>query len=58
MKLERAIFEDNEAAQKAADKRALDDSAAGRVVDHDKVAEWLQKWSKPDEKPMPDSWRG
>ena len=57
MKPERAIFEDKEAAEKAADKRALDDIAAGRVIDHAKVAEWLEKWGTPDEKPLPDSWR-
>lgn len=57
MKPERAIFEDKEAAEKAADERALDDIAEGRVVDHDKVAEWLEKWGTPDEKPLPDSWR-
>jgi predicted transcriptional regulator len=55
MKPERAIFEGEEAAEKAADRRALDDIAAGRVVDHAKVAEWLEKWGTPDEKPLPDS---
>jgi predicted transcriptional regulator len=40
-----------------AETRALDeaeaDVAAGRVVPHDQVAEWLKSWGEPDELPCP-----
>ena len=57
MKPERAIFEDKEAAEAAAEARALGDIQAGRVVDHAEVAAWLEKWGTPEEKPLPDLWR-
>lgn len=44
------------AAEAAADARAEADIAAGRVVDHDKVREWLAKWGSEDEAPAPPEW--
>ena len=35
------------------DARAEADVAAGRVVSHAKVVEWLRSWGKPDELPCP-----
>jgi predicted transcriptional regulator len=32
------------------------DILAGRVVPHEKVAEWLKTWGTPDFKPMPREW--
>lgn len=34
----------------AADARALEDIAAGRVHDHAVVAEWLKTWGTPDQR--------
>ena len=43
-----------------ADERALQegeaDAAAGRVVPHEEVAEWLKTWGTPEEQPPPKSW--
>ena len=36
--------------------RARADVAAGRVIPHDDVAEWLSRWGTPDETPMPPEW--
>ena len=36
--------------------RAEEDMAAGRVVPHEEVADWLRTWGKPDAKPMPREW--
>jgi predicted transcriptional regulator len=40
-----------------AEKRAIDeaeaDVAAGRVVPHEDVVEWLRSWGTPDELPCP-----
>ena len=40
----------------AIDARAEADIAAGRVVEHTKVAEWLKTWGTPDERPAPPEW--
>ena len=32
------------------------DIAAGRLIAHEDVAEWLKTWGAPDEKPAPESW--
>lgn len=32
------------------------DIAAGRVISHEEVAEWLKTWGTPDEKPAPAHW--
>lgn len=58
MKPERPIFEEPDpAVDAAADKRALDDIEAGRLIDHREVAAWLGKWGTPEEQPAPRKWR-
>lgn len=58
MGTERAIFDQTDvAAEKDADARAAADHAAGRIVDHEKVAAWLAKWGTDEEVPMPPEWR-
>lgn len=43
-----------------ADARAIAegeaDMAAGRVVPHEQVAEWLKTWGTPASRPPPRSW--
>lgn len=57
MGIERAIFDqDDVTADTDADARADADYAAGRTVDHEKVAAWLAKWGTADETPMPPEW--
>ena len=58
MNAERDIFDRHnaDAADRVADAEADADLAAGRVVDHAKVVEWLSKWGTPDEKPAPPEW--
>lgn len=57
MNIERPIFEDeDEEAEAASIARAEADIAAGRVVPHSEVREWLAKWGTPDETPMPPEW--
>lgn len=58
MNAERDIFDrrDADAADRIADAEADADLAAGRVVDHAKVVEWLSKWGTPDENPAPPEW--
>lgn len=38
------------------DAQALADVAAGRVVPHEKVVEWLRTVGTPDHRPMPREW--
>ena len=38
------------------DLRAEADIAAGRYVDHVKVAEWLRTWGTDAEHPVPPEW--
>ena len=40
----------------AADAEAEADIAAGRVIPHEKVAEWLKTIGTPDFRPMPREW--
>lgn len=48
------IFEDiDEEAEARAIVEARADVAAGRVVPHEKVAEWLRSWGTPNELPCP-----
>ena len=42
--------------QKASDRRALADIAAGRVVPHEEVVKWLRTWGTPEEGPPPAEW--
>lgn len=51
----RSIFDTppDDATEAEADARAEADVAAGRVVSHAKVVEWLRSWGKPDELPCP-----
>jgi predicted transcriptional regulator len=46
----------DEAAETAADQEGLAQLEAGLGVPHAEVAEWLDTWGKPDEKPAPTSW--
>ncbi|QJU60888.1 antitoxin [Sphingomonas sp. AP4-R1] len=50
----RAIFGPENDDARLAQARA--DIAAGRVVPHEKVAEWLKTWGKPDAGPPPREW--
>jgi predicted transcriptional regulator len=43
-------------AEAAPIARARADIAAGRVVDHAEVAEWLKTWGTEQERPMPREW--
>ncbi len=38
------------------DAQADADFAAGRVVPHEKVREWLARWGTPAETPLPPEW--
>jgi predicted transcriptional regulator len=40
------------------DAQAEADIAAGRVIPHEKVMEWVAKWGTPEETPIPPEWRG
>jgi predicted transcriptional regulator len=46
-------IEPDEAWEAHLDAEAEADVAAGRVVPHAKVAEWLKSWGTPDELPCP-----
>lgn len=52
-----SIFSDHDAE---ADARSLADAeadiAAGRVVSHKDVVEWLKTWGTPQEGPPPAKW--
>ena len=55
--LEKSILGDltsEEDARRLAEAEA--DIAAGRLVPHSEVAEWLKTWGTPDEKPAPAHW--
>lgn len=60
MKPESSIFDqapaDSLGANDAAMAEAEADMAAGRVVAHDKVAEWLKTWGTAEEASAPASW--
>ena len=43
-------------AEAASIARARADIAAGRVVEHEKVVEWLKTWGTKDEHPVPPEW--
>jgi predicted transcriptional regulator len=51
----KSIFdvEPDEALEARLDSEAEADYAAGRVVPHDKVVEWLKSWGTPHELPRP-----
>lgn len=54
---EASIFDvDDEEAAARALAEAEADIAAGRVVPHEQVAEWLDTIGTPHQKPMPSSW--
>lgn len=44
----------NAALEARLDAAAEADVAAGRVVPHAQVVEWLKSWGKPDELPRPE----
>ena len=57
MKFEPSLFDDateDEAAEAAADARAEDDIAAGRIVSHDAVGRWLESWGTANPLPKPE----
>ena len=55
---EPSIFDEiDEAAEERALAEAEADVAAGRVVPHERVREWLASIGTPDESPPPFSWR-
>lgn len=54
---EASIFDlEDEEADARALAEAEADIAAGRVVPHDQVAEWLDTIGTPRQKPMPSEW--
>ena len=56
-KPEPSLFDESDPGHDARREAEADaDAAAGRVVPHHLVAEWLRKVGTPDEEPMPDSW--
>ncbi|MEM1050931.1 MAG: antitoxin [Pseudomonadota bacterium] len=57
MNVENSLFEkDNDKALAEADARALADIKAGRVVENDKVIQWLKTWGTENEGPPPAEW--
>jgi predicted transcriptional regulator len=48
------ITDDERDARREAEAQA--DIAAGRVVPHDEVREWLKTWGTPEETPAPAHW--
>ena len=57
MKPDKALFSTDHATAEAASlAKAEQDIAAGRVVAHEEVAEWLKAWADGDRKPMPREW--
>ncbi len=50
------VDETDDEAEAAADTEGLADIAAGRVVPHADVAEWLDTWGRDDETPAPAEW--
>jgi predicted transcriptional regulator len=53
---QKTIFdiEPDAALEARLDAEAEADYAAGRVVPHGQVVEWLKSWGKPDELPRPE----
>jgi predicted transcriptional regulator len=49
----KTIFEIDEEAEACAIAEAEADVAAGRVVSHDKVVEWLRSWGTTNETSCP-----
>ena len=57
MKVEPDIFAQRDPdAEAASIARAREDIAAGRFVEHAKVAAWLKTWGTPEERPIPPEW--
>lgn len=55
---EPSIFDEiDEEADARREAEAEADVAAGRVVPHERVAEWLRSIGTASEKPVPYSWR-
>lgn len=56
-KAEPSIFDEVDPEHDARREAEADaDVAAGRVVPHHLVREWLSKVGTPDQEPMPESW--
>jgi predicted transcriptional regulator len=53
----KSIFdiEPDEAEEARLDAEAEADYAAGRVIPHAKIVDWLKSWGTPDELPCPTS---
>ena len=50
----KGIFDEiDDAAEQRAIEEAEADVAAGRLVLHEKVVEWLKSWGTPRERPAP-----
>ena len=57
-KPEPSIFDEaDEEAERLSEAAADADAAAGRVVPHERVSEWLKTVGTPDQQPTPYSWR-
>ena len=57
MKVDQGIFAKRNPQDDAdSDRRAQADIAAGRYVEHAKVAEWLKTWGTEAEHPVPPEW--
>ena len=57
MKVDQGIFAKRNPQDDAeSDRRAEADIAAGRYVEHAKVAEWLKTWGTAAERPVPPEW--
>ena len=57
MKVDQRIFaERNAEDDSTSDRRAEADIAAGRFVEHAKVAEWLKTWGTEAAHPVPPEW--
>lgn len=57
MKVEHGLFlQRDPEAEAASIARARADVAAGRVVDHATMTEWLKTWGTENERPMPSEW--
>jgi len=54
MAARKTIFDDiDEEAEARAIAEAEADVAAGRVVPHEQIVEWLKSWGTPNERPFP-----
>ena len=57
MKIESGIFAKRDPESEAVSiGRAREDIAAGRFIEHAKVAAWLKTWGTPDQRPIPPEW--